>query len=114
MTAAKWKAYADEHFKERAAEFLKLYPGDTDEQAARSAIDYGSDAFIAFSTWKWIEAQRKTGDAPVYRYHFELAVSGRGRCRGNRTDGAGRLEELDPAVPVGLRQGERAGRSFWP
>jgi para-nitrobenzyl esterase len=88
MTAKKWKAYAEEHFKERSAEFLKLYPGSTDEQAARSAIDYGSDAFIAFGTWKWIEAQRKTGaptdrsssegwktsDSPIFRYHFELAA----------------------------------------
>jgi para-nitrobenzyl esterase len=39
----------------------------------RSAIDYGGDAFIAFGTWKWIEAHRRTGDSPVYRYHFELA-----------------------------------------
>jgi para-nitrobenzyl esterase len=59
-------------YKERAEEFLKLYPGDTEEQAMRSAADYGGDAFIAFSTWKWIEAHRKTGEAPVYRYHFEL------------------------------------------
>ena len=63
-----------ELFKDRAAEFLKLYPGDTDEQAVRSAIDYGSDAFIAFGTWKWLEAHRKTGRSPVYRYHFELAA----------------------------------------
>ena len=48
---------------------------DTDEQALRSAIDFGSDQFIAFGTWKWLEAHRKTGgDAPVYRYHFELAA----------------------------------------
>jgi para-nitrobenzyl esterase len=59
-------------FKERSAEFLKLYPGDTDAQALRSSIDYGGDAFIAFSTWKWLEAHRKTGASPVYRYHFEL------------------------------------------
>ncbi len=72
MTADKWKAYADKHLHERAAEFLKLYPGETDEQAVRSATDYGSDSFIAFGTWKWIEADRKTGDSPVYRYHFEL------------------------------------------
>ena len=39
-------------FKDRADEFLKLYPGDTDEQALRSAIDFGSDQFIAFGTWK--------------------------------------------------------------
>ena len=74
MTVDKWKTTADTVFKDRAAEFLKLYPGDTDAQAQRSAIDYGGDAFIAFGTWKWIEAQRKTGDAPVYRYHFELAA----------------------------------------
>jgi para-nitrobenzyl esterase len=72
MTAKKWKAYAADHFEDRAEEFLKLFPGDTDEQAARSSIDYGSDSFIAFATWKWVEAHRKTGDSPVYRYHFEL------------------------------------------
>jgi para-nitrobenzyl esterase len=62
-------------YKDRAAEFLKLYPGDTDEQAVNSAIAYGSDSFIAFSTWKWIEAHKKTGDSPVYRYHFELRAT---------------------------------------
>jgi para-nitrobenzyl esterase len=72
MTVEKWKAYAAEHFQERAAEFLKLFPGDTDEQAIRSAIDLNGDQFIAFSTWKWIEAQSKTANAPVYGYHFEL------------------------------------------
>ena len=74
MTADQWKKMADSLFKDRAPAFLKLYPGDTDAQALRSAIDYGSDSFIAFGTWKWIEAQCKTGDAPVYRYHFELAA----------------------------------------
>jgi len=74
MTVEKWKAFAADRFGERAAAFLKLYPGDTDEQAARSASDYGGDAFIAFGTWKWIEAHRKTGESPVYRYHFELAA----------------------------------------
>ena len=74
MTVAKWKAYAEDHFGDRSAEFLSLYPGDTDDEAARSAIDYGSDAFIAFGTWKWIQAQLKTGGSAVYRYHFELAA----------------------------------------
>jgi para-nitrobenzyl esterase len=52
-----------------------LYPGDTDEQAVESSGAYGGDAFIAFSTWKWLEAHRKTGDSPVYRYHFELRAT---------------------------------------
>jgi para-nitrobenzyl esterase len=74
MTAEKWKALADKQFAERAAEFLSVYGGDTDEQAARSAADYNGDSFIAFGTWKWIEAHRKTGESPIYRYHFELAA----------------------------------------
>jgi para-nitrobenzyl esterase len=73
MTAEQWKGMAAGLFKDRAAEFLTLYPGDTDAQALRSAIDYGSDSFIALSTWKWLEAHRLTGDSPVYRYHLELA-----------------------------------------
>ncbi len=73
MTVAKWKAFATTTYGEHADEFLALYPGTTDEEAQRSAIDYGSDSFIAFSTWQWIEAQVKTGDAPVYRYRLDLA-----------------------------------------
>jgi len=74
VTVESWKSYVSDHFKDRAEEFLKLYPGDSDAQALRSAIDYGGDDFIAFGTWKWIEAQRKTGESPVYRYRFELAA----------------------------------------
>jgi len=72
MTAEKWKGMAAGLFGDRAAEFLKLYPGETDEQAADSAGAYGGDSFIAFGTWKWLEAHRKSGLSPVYRYHFEL------------------------------------------
>jgi para-nitrobenzyl esterase len=71
MTAEKWKQTAVTLFGDRAGEFLTFYPGDTDEQALRSALDYGGDNFIAFATWKWVEAQRKTGGSPIYRYHFE-------------------------------------------
>ena len=73
MTAEKFKATTAAQFKDREDEFLKLYPANDDQQATRSAIDYGSDLFIAFGTWKWLEAHRKTGQSPVYRYHFELA-----------------------------------------
>ena len=75
MTVAKFQALAATTFKDRAAQFLALYPASTDAEATRSAIDYGSDSFIAFSTWRWIQAQRATGGAPVYRYHFELQAT---------------------------------------
>lgn len=75
MTVEKWKAFATTTYGEHADEFLALYPGSTDEEAVRSAIDYGSDSFIAYGTWQWIEAQVKTGDSPVYRYRFDLAAT---------------------------------------
>ena len=76
VTVAQWKELAKANFKDRADEFLKLYPGDTDAQALRSAVDFGSDQFIAYGTWAWLEAQRKTGgNSPVYRYHFELQAT---------------------------------------
>lgn len=74
MTPAKFGELATKTFGNRAPEFLKLYPATSDEGATRSAIDYGGDAFIALSTWQWIEAHHATGNAPVYRYHFELAA----------------------------------------
>ncbi len=66
-------ADAQKDFGDKAPEFLRLYPADTDEHAARSAEDYAGDKFIAVSTWEWIEAQSKTGKHPIYRYRFERA-----------------------------------------
>jgi para-nitrobenzyl esterase len=74
-TVDQWKLKAQKDFGDRAAEFLKLYPGDTDAQARRSAIDFGSDQFIALATWTWLEEHRRTGDAPTFRYHFELPAT---------------------------------------
>ena len=64
---------AETLFHGRAAEFLKLYPAATDEEALKSAEDFASDAFIAYSTWKWVDMQNKTGKSPVYVYRFEQA-----------------------------------------
>jgi para-nitrobenzyl esterase len=72
MTAEKWKAYAKEHYGAKADAFLAAFPANTDEQAVRSADDFTTAGFIAMGAWKWAEAQSKTGDAPVYRYRFDL------------------------------------------
>ena len=72
-TAESFKATAQKDFGDKAGEFLKLYPADTDEHAVRSALDYAGDKFIALSTWDWIEAASKTGKQPIYRYRFDMA-----------------------------------------
>ena len=72
-TADALKAEAQKQFGGNAAEALKLYPSATPEQASRSLQDLAGDRFIAWATWEWIEAQKKTGKQPVYRYRFDLA-----------------------------------------
>ena len=75
-TAASFAETARKEFGADAASFLAVYPASTDAEAAHSAGDYASDKFIAFSTWAWLEAQTKTGGAPVYRYFFALGNPG--------------------------------------
>ena len=72
-TAEKMRADAQKEFGGKSAEFLRLYPDDTDAHVLRSALDFAGDRFIAFSTWDWMEAQSKTGKQPIYRYRFDLA-----------------------------------------
>jgi para-nitrobenzyl esterase len=73
-TAPNFASRARALFGDDAATFLKLYPGENDAQAKRSAQDLAGDQFIGYSTWKWIEMQRATGHSPVYRYRFEQAL----------------------------------------
>lgn len=74
MTLERYKAEVEKLFPDHAAEVLALYPAASDAEAVRAAADLAGDRFIAYSTWKWIEAQTKTGKAPVYRYRFDLAA----------------------------------------
>ncbi len=69
-TVESFTADAQKKYGDRSAEFLELYPAANLDQARQSAADNARDQFIAFATWKWIEAQVKTGDSPVYRYLF--------------------------------------------
>jgi para-nitrobenzyl esterase len=72
QTADSLKATAQKEFGEKAAEFLRLYPSDTEVHTLRSVEDIAGDRFIAFSTWEWMESQSKTGKQPIYRYRFDL------------------------------------------
>ena len=75
-TAQSFKEWAEKEFGANAEEFLKLYPGETDAEAVLSAGDFASDNFIVYSTWRWLEAQVDTGNAPVYHYRFDLGGPG--------------------------------------
>ena len=71
ITVASYREQAQKTWGPNADAFLKAYPAATDAEAVRATADAMADTFIAGSTWEWIEAQGKTGGAPVYRYHYE-------------------------------------------
>jgi para-nitrobenzyl esterase len=66
------KAIAEKDFPGHVQEFLQAFPAKTDAEAVTRIAQYDADKFIAYGTWAWLEAQTQTGQAPVYRYHFEL------------------------------------------
>ena len=73
-TAQNYAARARTRFGANTEAFLKLYPGETDAQARRSAQDLSGDQFIAYSTWKWMDLHQKTCNSRIYRYRFEQTL----------------------------------------
>jgi len=63
-------AKVKEAYPQKYNEVLKLYPHSSEKEIERSATALASDRFIAYSTWKWFDLQRKNSDKPVYRYLF--------------------------------------------
>ena len=59
-----------ELYGEDADEVLALYSASTQEEAMQAATDLAGDRFIGFSTWKWFDLHRQTGEALVYRYLY--------------------------------------------
>jgi para-nitrobenzyl esterase len=60
-------------FANRSEEALRHYPSGSAELDKASARALGGDLTIIHSTWAWLEAQRQTGRAPLYRFRFERA-----------------------------------------
>ena len=71
------QSFADEarkRFGAHADAILKAYPAASDAEALESAAALGSDMFIGYSTWKWIEMHGASGRVPVYRYSFDRKI----------------------------------------
>ena len=73
-TATSFANQTRKRFGPAADSLLKVYAAGSDAEALESAAALASDLFISYSTWKWIEAHRATGGAPVYRYLFSRKI----------------------------------------
>ena len=73
-TALSFHGQLTARFQGKADAAAKVYAAATGEEALAAAGDLASDTFIVYSTWKWIEVQSATGQAPVYRFRFDRPV----------------------------------------
>ena len=69
-TPAHYRAALQRLFGAQAGRALALYPGGSAAEVMRSATALAGDLFIAHTTWRWMDLQRRTGKAPVYFYYF--------------------------------------------
>ena len=52
------------------ADFLTLYPADTDARAKASAAALTGDIVVGEQCWQWLRLHQGSTRAPVYGYHF--------------------------------------------
>ena len=69
---------AQKTYGDKAAEFLKYFPGETDEQASKSEMELGLYNTFALSQYTWAITQSQFDDSPVYLYNFNRKVPASG------------------------------------
>jgi para-nitrobenzyl esterase len=68
-------------------EVLKAYTPSKPEDVEQAATDLASDRFIAYSTWKWMDAHSRTGGSPVYYYYYSHPRPAMTAAMGNAVPG---------------------------
>ena len=75
MTARQFTEDARKRFGTSAAEFLKIYPADSDKQAAESRQRATTAESMGLNMRLWAEAEAKAG-LPAYIYYFTRVTAG--------------------------------------
>jgi para-nitrobenzyl esterase len=68
--ARRFVADARAEYGDRAGEFLRLFPAETDEQARESSGAANGDRVFVWQNWAWANLHARTGGAPTFYYHF--------------------------------------------
>lgn len=68
-TVANYRAGLERQFGKNADSVFALYPAQTDADVLPVATALASDMFLAMSTWKWFDLQRRSR-APTYYYYY--------------------------------------------
>ncbi len=66
-----YKNSLKQRYGDFAEKFLKVYPGDTKEQARYSSADMSRDSGFGWGGWTWARLQSRTGKSNVFLYYFD-------------------------------------------
>ena len=69
-----YKKQVEQQYGADAENFLKYFPAETDEQAARSQVEISRNQIFALSGYNWANMQSKYANSPVYVYNFNRKV----------------------------------------
>ncbi len=75
VTSAQFQAQARKRYGDKAAEFLKLYPAESDQQAAAAQNDSSRDR-QRVSAYLWARERAKTAKTRAYTYYWDHAMPG--------------------------------------
>ncbi|MGI5500351.1 carboxylesterase family protein [Lentzea sp. CA-135723] len=67
---AGYRRTAEERYGDQAETFLKLYPGDTEDQVLSATLQAATDQVMTRAAHRWTTLQSRTGTSAAYRYFF--------------------------------------------
>jgi para-nitrobenzyl esterase len=70
-----------------ADEVVAAYVPSKAEEVEQAATDLASDRFIAYSTWKWMDAHGRSGGSPIYYYYYSRPRPAMSAAMGNAVPG---------------------------
>lgn len=81
VSADKFKAIEEKTYGDKAKELFKLYPFNTDSQAAKAQREIARDQLFTWQMNTWAKLQSRTGKSKVYYYYFDKVQPGPSRFR---------------------------------
>ena len=100
-TKENFEAAVRKLYTDHATEILSVYQPATDAEVEKVATELASDRFIAFSTWRWIDLQAKTGGKPVYRYYYQRPRPAMAPGMGNAPAATGAVHSAEIEYAMG-------------
>ncbi|WP_314510890.1 carboxylesterase/lipase family protein [Xanthocytophaga agilis] len=70
LSATAYREDAEKKYGRKTTDFLKAYPGNTDEEAKQSQFELARDQVFGWQNYTWASLQSKSGKNKTFLYYF--------------------------------------------